>query len=197
MFLQKDESVADVWIFSLAGTETSAHTIGWLIMRLAFHQELQSRLFEEVNSIADFVEIASDNAPFLYAFVHETLRLHPPANTLPLLAREEGVAVANAVFQKGWIFNLNIEMIQQNPKLFQDPLQFNPDRFLEDGRFQNHDGLVAFNVGPRSCLGKQVALMEIAGLGGENGKDCFFLFVMFLLVSRCCFDCVQIPNFPG
>ncbi len=31
-----------------------------------------------------------------------------------------------------------------------------------DGRFQNSEHLCAFNVGPRSCIGKQVALMEIA-----------------------------------
>lgn len=114
--LTEDEAVADVWIFSLAGTETSAHTIGWMIMRLAFHQALQLRLFEEVREITDVVEVASDNAPFLYAFIHETLRLHPPANTLPLLTRVEAQQVGSVTFEKNWIFNLNVEMIQRNPK---------------------------------------------------------------------------------
>ncbi len=113
--LSEEEAIADVWMFCLAGMETSAHTIGWLIMRLSFLPELQTRLFQEVSQIDGVTDVASDNAPLLYSVIYETLRLHPPANTLPLLTRIEQ-KVGDVVFEKGWIFNLNVDMIQLNPR---------------------------------------------------------------------------------
>ncbi len=42
--LTEREAIADVWMFCVAGMETSAHTLGWLTMRIAFHTDVQQKV---------------------------------------------------------------------------------------------------------------------------------------------------------
>jgi cytochrome P450 len=101
---------------------------------------VQKRLFEEVSQLVDLqqvlvvfgahkisffffffdffqiskqiFQVASDNAPYLYSVIHEGLRLHPPANVLPLITRVPQQKVDGVMFEKDWIFNVNIEVHQ-------------------------------------------------------------------------------------
>ncbi|XP_066278637.1 cytochrome P450 2U1-like [Branchiostoma lanceolatum] len=56
---------------------------------------------------------------------------------------------------------MNLWSVHMNPQLFPEPDNFNPDRFLDqDGNFVKHEELIPFSVGPRVCLGEQLAKME-------------------------------------
>ncbi|XP_066278640.1 cytochrome P450 2U1-like [Branchiostoma lanceolatum] len=57
---------------------------------------------------------------------------------------------------------VNLWSVHMNPQLFPEPDNFNPNRFLDqDGNFVKHEALIPFSVGPRVCLGEQLAKMEL------------------------------------
>jgi cytochrome P450 len=70
---------------------------------------------------------------------------------------------------KGTNVMANLTYIHYNPDLWSDPEIFNPDRFLEAGKFVPNENLIPFSVGKRFCLGKNLAEQE------------FFLFLTGLL----------------
>ncbi|KDQ09737.1 hypothetical protein BOTBODRAFT_116797 [Botryobasidium botryosum FD-172 SS1] len=53
---------------------------------------------------------------------------------------------------KGSALNINIAGLHYNPRYWDDPYEFKPDRFLED---YNKDAFVAFALGARACLGRR------------------------------------------
>jgi len=69
--------------------------------------------------------------------------------------------------KKDTVLMANIHYIHYNKKIWGDPLNFRPERFLSaDGKtFKKHDALVAFSVGRRQCLGESLA------------RDTLFLFI--------------------
>ena len=52
--------------------------------------------------------------------------------------------------------------MHNDPKLWKNPEKFKPGRFLdENGKFVKSKYVIPFSMGPRSCLGEQVARMEV------------------------------------
>ena len=64
---------------------------------------------------------------------------------------------------KGTTIISNIYAVHYDPKIWGDPKNFRPERFLsEDGRtVQKHDCLIPFSVGKRTCLGFNLALDQL------------------------------------
>ena len=62
---------------------------------------------------------------------------------------------------KGYMVQPNIWAIHHDPKLWKDPETFNPDRFIEDGKFVTRPGFVAFSTGRRVCMGEALAKSEL------------------------------------
>ena len=60
---------------------------------------------------------------------------------------------------------INLWTIHHDPKNFDDPLQFNPDRFLDqDGALlpsSKIKNFLAFSAGPRQCIGQTIAKSEL------------------------------------
>ena len=52
----------------------------------------------------------------------------------------------------------NIKALAHDPELWPEPMQFNPDRFLQPGVDPFHS--VPFSAGARSCIGKRFSLLE-------------------------------------
>ena len=56
----------------------------------------------------------------------------------------------------------NIWSVHHDPELFENPEEFRPERFLDrDGKFVRSSYVIPFSVGPRQCLGKELAIMEL------------------------------------
>ena len=50
--------------------------------------------------------------------------------------------------------------VMRDPKYWSKPDDFNPDRFLQDGKFVPNERVVPFGIGKRYCLGKSLAEKE-------------------------------------
>lgn len=71
----------------------------------------------------------------------------------------------SVVIEKGDIVNVPIYCIQRDPLTFENPSQFDPDRFsAENGgvkKFRQMCSLIPFGEGPRQCLGMRYSLAEV------------------------------------
>ncbi|KAJ1377811.1 Cytochrome P450 [Sesbania bispinosa] len=152
------------------GTDTTAVTLEWSLAELMNHPIVMEKARKEIDSVIgkDRIVLESDIAhlPYLQAIVKETLRLHPPS---PFILRESTKNCTIAGYHipaKTQIFT-NVWAISRDPKNWDNPLEFMPERFLindENGRNSQlevrgqHYQLLPFGSGRRRCPGTSLAL---------------------------------------
>ena len=101
-----------------------------------------------------------DALPLTRAVIDETMRLYPPA---PLLIRQctEETVVAGREIRRGEIVTINNYIMHRTERLWDDPLSFDPDRFLRDPSRRGRGApFMPFGAGPRVCVGAAFAMME-------------------------------------
>ncbi len=146
-----------------AGHETTANTLAWTWLSLSRHPEVEAKLVEEIKRVlgsrpptmADLREL-----PYLEMVVKETLRLHPPAYAL-LREPLEDVTVGGYRVPKGSAVMVSQHVLHRDPRFFERPAEFMPERFAED--YPNPCPRYAyfpFGAGPRICTGQSLAMLE-------------------------------------
>jgi cytochrome P450 family 3 subfamily A len=164
--LDESEILAQCSLFFIAGYETTATTLSFCSYELALHPDIQERLYEEIKSVFDEngeipYEILS-KLPFLDSIISETLRLHPPVMKLIREAMEDiDLDNFNVKIQKGVIAEIPVYAIHHDPEFYENPLLFNPDRFMPENRSKiTPYTYLPFGAGPRNCIGMRFALLE-------------------------------------
>jgi len=163
--LTEDELMGNIFIFLVAGHETTAHTLSFTFALLALYPEIQEKLFEHIKSIiSDGRRPTYDDIPkftYVMAVYNETLRLFSPVSSVSKMAPEDTSIVVGNCFNdeqkripipKGTQIAIHVPGVQRNPRYWENPNEFVPERFLGDW---NKDALVGFSVGPRACLGRK------------------------------------------
>lgn len=149
------------------GTESSAVTVEWAISELLRRPEIFRKATEELDRVIGknrWVEEKDiQNLPYIEAIVKETMRMHPVAPMLvPRLARED-CQVNGYDIPKGARVLVNTWTIGRDPKLWDRPAEFDPDRFMD--REINVKGqdfeLLPFGSGRRMCPGYSLGLKVI------------------------------------
>ncbi|MET0342878.1 MAG: cytochrome P450 [Polyangiales bacterium] len=147
----------------LAGHETTALTLTWMLVLLKSEPEVLARMVAEVDAVApdrdpEFADIAK--LEYVRRVIDETLRLRPAA---PMVARN---AVQDDVLggyhvAKGAVVIPYIWGVHRHPAYWRDPLRFDPDRFLPGANKTRHPcSYLPFSSGPRSCIGNSFSLIE-------------------------------------
>ncbi|CAA6816736.1 MAG: Cytochrome P450 [uncultured Aureispira sp.] len=155
-----DESI----ILLVAGNKTSATTMAWLFYLLATHPEIEQKVLESVTDNLGNVEPSIDNLRSLtypLQVLEETLRIYP---VVWLIDREpvEDDEFAEIKIKKGQDIGAFIYGLHHNPKYWKDPEKFDPDRFTpENKKEQVPFSYLPFGGGPRICIGKNFAIMEM------------------------------------
>ncbi|OBT45682.1 hypothetical protein VE00_03948 [Pseudogymnoascus sp. WSF 3629] len=106
--------------------------------------------------------------PYLQAVIKESLRLHP-ATGLPLarVVPAAGAVIADTRFPGGTIVGVNTWVAHANASVFGDDAKtFRPERWLEDDETTSmlNKFWMPFGVGSRTCIGKNISLLEISKL---------------------------------
>uniref|UniRef100_H2Y7N8 Uncharacterized protein n=1 Tax=Ciona savignyi TaxID=51511 RepID=H2Y7N8_CIOSA len=111
-----------------------------------------------------------DDMPYTNAFMTEMLRIRIPG-PLGLAHRAmEATKLMGYDIPKDTQVITNFWAVHHDPKIWGDPEEFRPERFLDaDGKFVKPTHLVAFSMGSRYCMGESIARME------------FFIFVVVML----------------
>lgn len=148
--LMDDEMIAGFQrLLLVAGSDTTAATLSWVIERLARHPEVLARLEEA---------LACGDDTYLDAVITETLRLRP---TVPFTARmvNRDVVINNTYLPKGSMVWLYINAIHRRADLYDAPDEFRPERFL--GTTPDPYHWLPFGGGINRCLGAHMAQFEM------------------------------------
>lgn len=166
-FIKDTHIVSNCFVFLVAGYETTASTLAFALYELARHPEEQRRLHDELTSTFPDKDILSyEDLQALKRFdavIRECLRLYPPLVlvTSRVCAKDTRLASGH-VIPKGSHVILPTWNVLHDSDLWTDPYHFDPDRFIE--RLEGERlaaSSVSFGFGPRECIGKRLALLEL------------------------------------
>ncbi|XP_010543251.1 PREDICTED: cytochrome P450 93A2-like [Tarenaya hassleriana] len=147
----------------LGGTDTSSNTIEFAMAELVNRPEIMKRAQQELDEVVGKDNIVEEShitkLPYLFAVMKETLRVHP---ILPLLVphrSSESAIIAGYTIPKDTKVFINVWSIHRDPGQWENPLEFNPDRFLgRTGDFSgNNFSYLPFGSGRRICAGIAMA----------------------------------------
>jgi cytochrome P450 len=160
--LSDDDICHELVLFILAGHDTTSTTLTYSLWALGQHPAIQDRLFEEVSALGDR-PLTPDDVPRLghtVRVLHEALRLCPPGAGTPRLLKKD-LAVDGYRLEAGTVAVVSFYAMHRNPELWDDPLTFDPDRFLpERSQGRSRWQYLPFGGGPRSCIGDHFAMLE-------------------------------------
>lgn len=160
--------------FFIAGHETTALTLTWALFLCAKHAPTAARIRHEVYSAVGNGPIKYEDMkslPFTQAVIDETMRLYPPA---PMLNREcqEATTILGRRIEVGDTFLLNNYIMHRTERLWDNPLAFDPDRFLRNPKLKAKGApYMPFGAGPRICVGAAFATMEALMALGTLVRD--------------------------
>ena len=159
-----DEQARDeIATLFLAGHETTANALNWAWMLLAQHPHVAEKLHAELDSVlAGNAPTLADlkRLPYTEQVVKETLRLYPPAYTISRQATQE-VEAGGYPIPEGTVITINIYNLHRNPKYWDAPDDFIPERFAKGEDSLTHRyAYLPFGGGARVCIGNSFAMME-------------------------------------
>ena len=150
-----------------AGHETTAASLTWWAWCMATHPEAQARAADECRERLDGREPeAADlrGLRWLGQTLQESMRLYPSAPVLFTRRALRPITLGPWKFPARTLFMLPLHLVQRDPRWFDDPLAFRPDRFdreAEAARPVPRGSCLPFGTGPRVCLGQHLATAEM------------------------------------
>lgn len=154
----------EVNTFMFEGHDTTALAITYALMLIADHEDVQERIYEEVQNVLGGVDrpvTMSDLADMKYleVVIKEVLRLYP---SVPFIGREvtEDFMMGDVLVKKGTIVDVHIYELHHREDMFPDAEAFKPERFI--GTTMKHPyAYLPFSAGPRNCIGQRYAMQEM------------------------------------
>ncbi|KAM7507017.1 hypothetical protein LguiA_017470 [Lonicera macranthoides] len=156
-----------------AGTDTTSSTLEWAMAELLRNPETMVKAKAELQEVIGkgkiLQEVDVNSLPYLGYIIKETLRMHPPVPFLIPRKVETDVEACGCIVPKGAQVLVNAWAIGRDPTLWEDPLSFNPERFLGseiDVRGRDFE-LIPFGAGRRICPGLPLAIRMVPVMLGS------------------------------
>lgn len=154
-----DEQLRDeVMTIFVAGHETTANAMAWLMYLVAQDPQLEQRLRAEIGRDGDPVTAS----PYVRQVIEESLRLYPTIWSVGRRCTQDD-EIAGYHIPKGMNVVVPIFHYHWDQRFWNEPRKFDPDRFAPERR-PAPDSMTyfPFGAGPRSCIGNHFALQELA-----------------------------------
>ena len=182
LYLSEDEIYGNLFLFTIAGFDTTSNTMAYALTLLAMHPELQDWIIEEIDRAAP----TTDDAPAydktfpqlkrVLALMFETLRLYTPVQHLARTAALPVTLTSSAgtkhhIPQHADVF-VAASMVHTNPEVWgPDPLTFRPKRWITTDEkgvellFEPAKGtFLPWSMGPRYCPGMKMSQVEFSSV---------------------------------
>ncbi|XP_022148533.1 cytochrome P450 89A2-like [Momordica charantia] len=164
--------------FLNAGTDTTSTALQWIMANLVKYPEIQRKLFAEIEGVMgkgeeEVKEEDLGKLPYLKAVVLEGLRRHPPGHFVLPHAVKEDTTLENYAIPKNGTVNFMVAQMGWDPKVWEDPMAFKPERFMNGGGGGEGETIafditgskeikmMPFGAGRRMCPGLGVAMLHL------------------------------------
>ncbi|KAK7039649.1 cytochrome P450 monooxygenase [Favolaschia claudopus] len=166
----RPELTAEALTLLIAGSDTTSNSTCAIIYHLAKNPEKQAKLHKELDEQLGLEDELVANAeqvkrlPYLDACINEALRIHSTsALGLPRVVPEGGLTISEHAFPAGTVLSVPSYTIHRDPEVWgADVEAFRPERWFEEER---KDAMAKtfnpFSVGPRACVGRNLASLEL------------------------------------
>jgi len=159
-----DGILNEVTTFVNAGYETTATSLAWTLYCIGRDKKVQKKLYKEVSSLNKNGSLTLEDLKelkYLDLVIKESLRLHP---VVPRFGRgiKSGTILGGKTFPECDLI-VDILSMNRNPKNWDNPLSFIPERFECFDRKSKRSPFVyiPFSAGPRNCIGQRFAMTEL------------------------------------
>lgn len=166
--LTMNEMIAQVYIFFIAGFDTTSATTSLTMFELTKHPEIQDKIFEEVQDVlarhnGEMTYDAVMEMTYLEKVVSETLRKYPP---LPFLNREvmraREIPLTKVHVEKGTRILIPVRALHHDPQYYPEPDRFDPERFSDEAKASRPSQVyLPFGDGPRVCVAQRLGIMQV------------------------------------
>lgn len=179
--LGKERLRAEAGLLFAAGTDTTANTMAGCFFYLTRQPRVLDKLQREIRTTFTTIHDIKagpklQSLTYLRAVIDESLRLvSPVAEVLMRKALPGGITVDGHFLPQDTKMGVSAYIIHRNETYFSRPFDFIPERWIE-GSSENDTGfpvtptsvelakraLIPFSVGPRNCIGKNMAILEMS-----------------------------------
>ncbi|MBX2877437.1 MAG: cytochrome P450 [Saprospiraceae bacterium] len=152
-------------ILITAGHETSANALSWIFYLLAKHPAKQALLRTELQEVLGTTQPTFAHLPrlrYTTQVIEEAMRLYPPAWVTDRQSAKADEIKGHQI-PEGTMVVLAIYALHHDPKFWDKPEAFQPERFAPETRKQriSNYSYLPFGGGPRLCIGNSFAMMEM------------------------------------
>uniref|UniRef100_A0AAT9UU96 Cytochrome P450 4461Q1 n=1 Tax=Maconellicoccus hirsutus TaxID=177089 RepID=A0AAT9UU96_MACHI len=150
----------------LASMETSTVTLSFLMLMLAIHQNIQQKVYEEVEQFPNdesltFTQL-TNQLQYLEQCIKETIRLYAHGTIFFRYTNKEHVLDDNKIVPGGIFIIALTRFAYQDAELYANPQKWDPEHFSEKTSTNRPKGSdLLFGYGARSCIGSKYAMMSI------------------------------------
>jgi len=149
-------------IFIVAGHETTATSLLYVLYNMSIHQDCQDKLREEINRVFPKTVNPEGVKELHYTsnVINESLRLYPPVGFLSRSTKESELKLGDYVIPPNSSFSILVYGLHRDPDVWgEDAENYKPERFdhLTKEQLQS---FMPFGSGPRICIGNTFSLFE-------------------------------------
>ncbi|KAG5681318.1 hypothetical protein PVAND_010767 [Polypedilum vanderplanki] len=165
-----NELVAQVFVFFIAGFETSSSTMSYVLLELSKNLDVQRKVQAEIDQVMEKAETDEityellNEMKYLDCCIDETLRKWPIIPVLFRMATNDyQIPGSDAVIEKGTAVYIPVLGMHRDHDIFEDPMTFKPERFLNsaDGNGKVKGAFyLPFGVGGRICIGARMGKLQ-------------------------------------
>ncbi|CAN7937283.1 unnamed protein product [Ixodes hexagonus] len=165
MLIEDRLLIANCFIFLVAGFDTTSVSLAYIMHVLAKYPEEQERIIGEMTEASpDNMELGYDEIQKLKRLdmvIKECLRLYPAVLTFASRSCQQDITVMGQFIPAGANLMIPVWHLHHSAEHWVDPLKFDPDRFSEDKAKPHVGTYIPFGLGPRACIGKRFAVLEL------------------------------------
>ncbi|KAI9261441.1 cytochrome P450 [Phascolomyces articulosus] len=184
--LTDEELKSNLCVFFMAGNDTTTAALSFMIYHLAKHPEIQERARQEAfrvlgNEPTDIIPTIQQSQELVYItmVINETLRITGPADSLTPRTATKDTELGGVFIPKGTNVTVSLYELHHNPRFWDQPDVFDPERFASSDSQQNNgddddannnsinathcsnkEMFAPFSSGSRVCIGKNLSMAQ-------------------------------------
>ncbi|KAF8842912.1 cytochrome P450 [Paxillus ammoniavirescens] len=165
----REELTAEALTQLIAGSDTTSNSSCAITYYLARYPDVQEKLQKELDEalgaedeyVSTYEQVK--RLPYLAAVIDEALRMHSTSSMgLPRVAPEGGLTINGIHFPQGAVLSVPTYTIHRDQKAWGDDADvFRPERWFERDQSMMQKAFNPFSFGPRACVGRNLASMEL------------------------------------